>query len=225
MTLPRLLLVLALCMKMSPALADDNTEPRQYDIELLIFQHLNPNDGGEAWPIDYSRWLEAETGAPENTPDAATDPLSPSHPPEDNTKKPVQWIPPQALQLQAEAGALRRAPGYRVLQHLGWRQTVLDRNHARPLDLPATERRGVSLNGSVKVAVERYLHLYLNLHMSDTNLPESGDAFDSDPVQFELPEFRLDQHRRMRSRELHYFDHPRFGVLARITPVNADPDH
>jgi hypothetical protein len=33
----------------------------------------------------------------------------------------------------------------------------------------------------------------------------------------------LREQRRMRSGELHYLDHPKFGVLARIDPVQA-PD-
>jgi hypothetical protein len=31
--------------------------------------------------------------------------------------------------------------------------------------------------------------------------------------------FRLTESRRMRSRELHYFDHPLFGVMVEVRPV------
>jgi hypothetical protein len=34
--------------------------------------------------------------------------------------------------------------------------------------------------------------------------------------------YRLDETRRMRSGELHYFDNPRFGVIARVTPYGSD---
>ena len=36
--------------------------------------------------------------------------------------------------------------------------------------------------------------------------------------EYGVPEIRLKERRRMRSKELHYFDHPRFGVIALITP-------
>ncbi len=37
--------------------------------------------------------------------------------------------------------------------------------------------------------------------------------------------FRLSQSRKMRSRELHYIDNPRFGILTRILPVEeSDPE-
>jgi len=71
----------------------------------------------------------------------------------------------------------------------------------------------VRVEGTVRVAVERYLHLYLDLKLVDTTLTLNADFSD-----YDLPEFRLNQHRRMRSKELHYFDHPKFGVIALITP-------
>ena len=33
--------------------------------------------------------------------------------------------------------------------------------------------------------------------------------------------FRLEATRRMRSRELHYYDHPMFGVLVKVTPYGV----
>jgi len=36
-----------------------------------------------------------------------------------------------------------------------------------------------------------------------------------------VPDIRLKQQRRMRSKEIHYFDHPRFGVVALITPYKS----
>ncbi|MGB5299133.1 MAG: CsiV family protein, partial [Thiogranum sp.] len=42
--------------------------------------------------------------------------------------------------------------------------------------------------------------------------------------EYGVPEIRLRQQRRMRSKELHYFDHPRFGVIALITPYQPEPE-
>jgi Peptidoglycan-binding protein, CsiV len=38
------------------------------------------------------------------------------------------------------------------------------------------------------------------------------------------PRYHLSAERSVRSGELHYFDHPAFGVLLKITPVRADPN-
>jgi len=38
------------------------------------------------------------------------------------------------------------------------------------------------------------------------------------------PRYHLTGERQVRSGELHYFDHPAFGVLIKITPVRPDPN-
>jgi hypothetical protein len=72
------------------------------------------------------------------------------------------------------------------------------------------------VDGLVRVSVERYLHLDLNLrlHLRATTTEATS-------LEYGVPEIRLRQRRRMRSKELHYFDHPRFGVIALITPYEA----
>jgi len=181
--------------------------PRQFDIELLIFQNFNADDGGEVWPVDYSEWFNDDTPEFDNTQPAAPG-LTPPGP-----GTPV-WLAPASLHLRAEQQTLKRAANYRVLRHLAWRQTVVDRAHAQAITLPAVSADNpVRVEGSVRVAVERYLHLYLDLKLVDTTLTLNADFSD-----YDLPEFRMNQHRRMRSKELHYFDHPKFGVIALITP-------
>ena len=34
--------------------------------------------------------------------------------------------------------------------------------------------------------------------------------------------YRMKQSRRMRSNETHYMDHPRFGIVARVTPYESE---
>ena len=203
--------LLSLCLFSGAVLADE--APRQFDIELLIFQNLNDDDGGEVWPVDYSSWFEEDTPAFDDTP--ADDSATPSAQPDTVTNDDERpWLPEDQLRLQAEERALKRSASYRPLRHLAWRQTVLDRTRAQAIDIPpAPDDAPVRIEGTARVAVERYLHLYLDLKLVDTSLTLNAEFSD-----YELPEFRLSQHRRMRSKELHYFDHPKFGVIALITP-------
>jgi hypothetical protein len=180
--------------------------PRQYDIELLIFQNLVENDAGEIWPLDYSTWYE----------EAAETPAAGAATPVD-----VTWLPESSYHLNAERRALAGSSRYRPLAYLAWRQPVADRSAAQPLRIPASGNRGSTyVDGTVKVAVERYLHLYLDLqlHLADT-AARSGD-----PADRAVPEIRLTEQRRMRSSEIHYFDNPRFGVIALITPYEPQPE-
>ena len=62
--------------------------------------------------------------------------------------------------------------------------------------------------------VTRFLHLKLDLDLAHIAAP----APDTDTLIYHLTE-----RRKMRSTELHFFDHPRFGVLALISPVESGP--
>ena len=68
------------------------------------------------------------------------------------------------------------------------------------------------MRGTVKVSVARYLHVELDLLYRRSG-DDAAVAPEGTPTWF-----RLESERRMRSRELHYVDHPLFGVLMRITP-------
>lgn len=192
-------LVLALVPGYDIARADE--APKQYDIELLVFRNLVQNDGGEVWRDDYADWFDTGPDAERSTP-VMTD---------------VEWLGESARRLDREAAALRSSAQYRPIAHFAWRQTVLDRDRSLPVQLPAGGRQagGAWVDGSARVAVERYLHLYLDIQL---HMPAATGAADNELPPYPEPRFELTEQRRMRSNELHYFDNPRFGVLAMITP-------
>ena len=199
------LTLLACALYLPVSSAEEPDTARKFEIELLVFQNLVANDGGEIWPIDYSEWFEEDADEKAGN---------------DAEAMQVDWLPETAWRLTAERNALGRSSRYRPIAYFAWRQTVLDRNRALAIELPAThDNRGETfVDGSVRVAVERYLHLYLNLQLHtpvDNKQPEL--------LEYDIPEFRLNEHRRMRSKEIHYFDNPRFGVIALITPYEPPP--
>ena len=59
------------------------------------------------------------------------------------------------------------------------------------------------LAGNAVISLERYLHVDLDLAFH-----EAGERT-----------FRITEERRIRSREIHYFDNPRFGAVVLVTPV------
>jgi hypothetical protein len=100
--------------------------------------------------------------------------------------------------LQRIADALDRSGAYRVLEHRAWRQTAHDRSLAIALPVIAA---GGQLDGTVTLVRERFLHLDVDLVLESI--------------------YTLDETRRVRSGERHYFDHPMFGVIAEVTPYSA----
>ncbi len=140
----------------------------------------------------------------------------------------------QNLSLSDNAAAIAASRRYRLIRHLAWRQPGLDRKDAVALRIslgstsavylpddisqfenfipasanatPERQRKinTSTVNGSILVHLGRFLHMETQLVFTDE---QSGQSF------------RLSQSRKMRSRELHYIDNPRFGILTRILPI------
>lgn len=118
----------------------------------------------------------------------------------------LENLPDSQFALNGVAGALQRSGAYQVLAHRLWRQDAYDRHTAIPYLLHADGTGNASaLDGSITLIRERYLHLAVDLFLET---PGSR--------------YRLDETRRIRSGELHYFDSPQLGVIARVTPYGAD---
>lgn len=109
-----------------------------------------------------------------------------------NANATVELLKPDEKKLTASAYALKRK-GYQVLVHTAWRQPVNSRAHPDWLMIQRP-----NLNGMVRMVKGRYLHFYTDLVLQSEY---TGQAY---PVKL---------HRRMRSNELHYIDHPLLGVL------------
>ena len=86
------------------------------------------------------------------------------------------------------------------------------------------------LEGKVTVALSRYLHLHTDLVLRRPR--RSIDPVLNSPAQNRtlaaysadtliLDNHSLSEHRRMRSKNLHYLDNPEFGMLALITPYEV----
>jgi hypothetical protein len=190
---------------------------RWYQVELLIFARTGTKAlDAEVWPVD--------AGYPS---------LRGSVPILEGGGGSYRALPASSLRLTGAKRRLERAPGYRPLLHLAWRQPGLGRARAATVHLtggrhipasglprtpdggtvpplPEGAQASAELDGTVKVWVSRYLHLSADLIRRRLREAEGGGRW--------VQELRLTQNRRMRSKELHYLDHPGFGVLALITP-------
>ena len=195
--MPRHLLALVVLWSAPLAVMADS---KQYDVEIIIFSHNNRTDHGEAWP--YAD--EAAGSTQQSYPGSGLTMLSA----DSYRLKPVRYT-------------LQQAGEYSVLYHRAWRQLAYDPSRAVSYPIKTTTDSGYRLEGALQLKRGRYLHLDVDLQLLDT----VGQA----PGQFlpgqELPRaYRLTERRRLRGDKLQYFDHPRFGLLALVTPVSiAEP--
>jgi len=155
---------------------------------------------------------------------------------------------PTQLGLNAEAASLTRRAVGRVLLHGAWLQPVPERGSPEPILIQSNEAIADRwrIEGTVAITLGRFLHVAAELwyqpdpsptqsrHTAesasgwfsltdDPNLDVAvlaGIPFDLDEaVDPGLPYQVLSELRRMRSGELHYLDHPSFGMLIRVIPV------
>jgi hypothetical protein len=118
----------------------------------------------------------------------------------------LENLPDSQFALNDVANALRRSGAYQVLAHRLWRQGGHDQREAVPYLLHDDVPGGSNvLDGSITLVRERYLYLVVNL-----NLGTPGSSY------------RLNESRKVRYGELHYFDSPRLGVIARVTPYGVN---
>jgi hypothetical protein len=142
---------------------------------------------------------------------------------EDPNEFRFRLLQPEELQLTAQYRIISRNPqAYVPLLHAGWVQPGLPEAEARPFDLSLL---GVTNPvGSIRLYLSRFLHVDLDLSYLDAAAPRAAQAAAGQLAEIELaPRYRLVVDRAARSNELHYFDHPAFGVLVRVTPVRDPP--
>lgn len=103
---------------------------------------------------------------------------------------------------------------YRVLAYLRWIQTVDAKSIAKPIQV--TSISPGELEGTIRFFMSRHLHLDVNLLFRETVA-----AAGSDPA---ANVYQMNEQRKIKTQETHYFDHPRLGVLVRVMPVEKDKD-
>lgn len=217
-------LIIALAIGASVPLSAATPE---YTVEVIVFKNLSGNPAGaEIWTRTNQEPLP-EADLEIDLPDEVASPK----------QEAVEYTRLQGseLSLGELAKKLRASSRYEVLLHQGWRQPGLDRNRAAPmrievtLDDGARSARAASggwgsprarLEGELKLILSRYLHLETDLRYYTGEVLQPLDAIQdefADLVTQPLV-YRLKQGRRMRSGELHYLDHPGFGLLAVVRP-------
>jgi hypothetical protein len=154
---------------------------------------------------------------------AEADQAVPTETPDDAFR--FRLLTPEEYQLDAAYKTLKRIPAYVPLLHGGWVQPGLPDAETQPVDLALLGSSNPT--GTVRVYLSRFLHVELD--MTYRGAPGGAPATDLDAPDtlHELslaPRYRLQTQRQVRSGELHYFDHPAFGVLVTITPAPVQPE-
>lgn len=232
MPLQRLFLAtLALLMTAAAPAAD------QYDVEIIVYVSLEPDTGEEYWPALESGPDLASAWYFDHTP--ALQPL----PREDYRLDAIAGALARSAQYRPLLHFAWRQPGWErdaalpVRVNIPFSADLPVYPESHPLRSPGavTSPSGPAsetsyraemqlLEGTLMVYRSRYLHLMADLVYQERLGPSADNSLNGVDAGIVYQPIRLQQSRRMRSNELHYLDHPRLGVIARITPVEAEPE-
>ncbi len=239
---PAALLVAALLLGLAWLAPAYGQETKWYEVEVIVFAHET------AMGMETEQWPESPDLPPLERAVELLPPSMGSIAPEDAIPQPFVELDPAEFRLAGVRDAMAQTNRYRVLLHKAWRQPVSENERAAAVHLhkyaaprtaaqptPGIEPEGSpigtlgpgpsgqppepgDLDGIVRMRLGRYLHVDVDFVYRDERTAVSA------PVATESPRFRLQESRRVRSGELHYFDHPRLGALVLLTPFDLPSD-
>ena len=109
---------------------------------------------------------------------------------------------------------------FQLLIYQVWQQDGVLFDETEPFVLPTIDNKEGSLEGTATLSLSRFLHLLVEIDWLPREKDEAFSLYPgfagltAKPVPYSIKESRL-----MQRGDIHYFDHPMFGVVALITRV------
>lgn len=228
---------------------DESIEPiRRYTVELIIFAYgAGVSAGNEIWVPDEPAIKEAPGSNPSafsETGEVLTG--------IESSRVARQYMDPELTMLGRRDYTMNeiydklvKLDAYKPIMRAGWTQPTYEKAVTAPIPLRRLGNPPQRLNGSLTLYLGRYLHLVVDLTM-DANksgpLPReetsaSARTFGDSRTQNEYGmideygellrrsiRYRIFEDRIMKNGDIRYFDHPKFGVIAKITRVEESEE-
>lgn len=251
LALMRILIPLLLVTLPGPALraqgelAEDASGPRHYAVEMIIFRYAQEVSTGTEVFLTEQPTLDPPTTAEEpllidGEPLEEIAPVSRIYPDVE-----FKWLPEEQYTMGEIMGRLERLDVYEPLMHFAWAQAAWPDEETLAIDLNSMGSPPPGLDGTLRLYLGRYLHLVVDLKLDapigsigaadrvdtmtsygdDRSLRDSGLLGASYETARSAPlRYRIEENRILRSGELRYFDHPKFGVVAKIVRLEDLPE-
>ena len=126
----------------------------------------------------------------------------------------VAALPSSAWQLGELENRLRASGLYALVAHTAWSQTASSWGTRAGFSVQKLGIEVPGLSGSVFLERGQWLHLGMALTYAMPSPPQGLGAAPDTP-------FTINESRRVRFYERNYFDHPAFGVIALVSPVQG----
>jgi len=171
------------------SLAPAQSFAREYVVEAIVFTNEPENTQiiDEAWDAQTPRVLQQQAKLNKNLEIA------------------IEVEQPRTLEVLANAYTqLEKSPKHRVLTATSWIQAEADYSEA----LPVNVSDGQTLSGSIRIYAPSLLFAELSLRYAPGDLLSIPDP--------QMPQFFIDENRKLKLKEVHYFDQAQFGVVLSV---------
>ena len=208
-----------------------------YQVEVIVFDRLNPNLDGEQWQNEEFKirdnLVELEPG------NAGLD--------SEQGLVPYMILNKNRNRLNGVYRVLKLSSGYRPLIHLSWQQLATERIQSRYIHLqrldgeqpvPAAESSEPDaepefiesfiqpdriVDGSIRIRSGFYLHADVDFSYFKV-LPPGNKIIRTSEESFigatDKTVIKLKETRKIKLNEIHYFDHPMYGVILQVSRLN-----
>ena len=222
--------------------AEETVDPiRRYTVELIIFAYAeSASTGSEIWIADEPAIEAAYKSSNDNYFGDFAEDLT-----EIETSVAHRYMDLE-LVLSGEDDytmngiydMLLELDAYEPLVRTGWTQPTYEKEVTASIELQTLAESPPWLDGSLTLYLGRYLHLVVDLTMNAdrTARQELGEGSDGEPTfgdsrvrnEYEAIDaygellappirYRILEDRIMKNGDIRYYDHPKFGVVAKIT--------
>ena len=171
-----------------------------YNVELIVFRNNGTQGSAENWS---TQGASARNIAGD---ESATGTSQVGHF--------VGVLPSATYQLTELENRMRASGAYVPVAHVAWSQTASSWGTRAGFPLSRLGIDVEGLTGTVFLEHGQYLHLGMTLNYAIAAPPPGLGAAPGTP-------FSINESRRIRFYDRNYFDHPAFGVIALVTPVQG----
>lgn len=132
-------------------------------------------------------------------------------------------ITPRAqLRLSETYDKLKLLDAYEPVLWTGWTQDAVEPEVSPAIPLRRLGNAPADFDGTVKLYLSRFLHLVVDLTLTER---DARPASAGRGMQRDVPvHLRINEDRIMKNGDLRYYDHPKFGLLAKVTRIAADEE-
>jgi len=138
--------------------------------------------------------------------------------------------------LSAEVSKIARSRDFRVISTKSWFQNIKSKDSAELIFIDSDFFKGTRIFGFFQLYKDRFLHFNSNLYLSELDLLSvqeekliNGKNIFDEQKELNIFEeknqkvlFEVKHSKKFRSGELHYVDHPKFGMLVKLTKAQKE---